>query len=335
MEPVRWGILSTARIGLDQVIPAMMQSELCDIRAIASRDRSRGQAAAERLGIPKAYDSYAGLLADPDIEAIYNPLPNHLHVPLSIEALAAGKHVLCEKPIGLNAAETADLLAARDQGDRLIVEAFMVRHHPQWQRAREILRSGEIGPLRLIQSTFSFFNDNPRDIRNRPETGGGALYDIGVYPITAARYFLASEPKRVFGAIRQDPDFGTDILTSGMMEFEDAMAVFTVSTQMVPYQRLHLFAAKGRIEIRIPYNAPSDAETRIYLDDGSGLGDVSARSETIAPCDQYRLQAERFGRCVRGLETPEFPLEDSLAQMRLVDAIFASARSGQWIDMPA
>lgn len=333
MKPVKWGVLSTARIGVKQVIPAMMKSLLCEIIAIASRSEAGAREAAGALGIPRAYGSYQALLADADVEAVYIPVPNHMHVPLAIEALDAGKHVLCEKPLALNAAEAEKLMAARKRSGCLALEAFMVRHHPQWQRAREIVRTGTLGDLRLIQSTFSFYNANPQDIRNRPETGGGALYDIGVYPLTAARYFFGAEPKRVLGLMKRDAAFGTDVLTSAILDYEDAMAVFAVSTQMVPYQRLQIFGHRKRLEIEIPFNAPADAETVIKLDDGSQLADASAQGETIDACDQYRLQGEQFSRYVRGKAKPEFPLEDSAALMRIIDALFASAETSQWVEL--
>lgn len=333
MKPVKWGILSTAKIGVEKVIPAMINSKLCHVQAIASRDASKARRAAEKLAIPVVHGSYQALLDDPDIEAVYIPVPNHLHVPLSIQAAEAGKHVLCEKPIALTAAETSQLIAARQRTGRIILEAFMVRHHPQWQQARQIINSGKLGDLRLVQSTFSFFNADPANIRNRTETGGGALYDIGVYPIVAARYFTGAEPRRVLGLMQRDPEQGIDTLTSAILDYGQTMAMFTVSTRMVPYQRLHLFGSVGRLEIEIPYNAPAGAATMLYLDDGKRPGDASAVKLTVAPCDQYQRQAEDFGRYVRGLAQPEFQLEDSLAQMRLVDALFQSAAEGRWVDI--
>lgn len=333
MQAVKWGILSTAEIGLKKVIPAMMQSVACEVCAIASRDPEKAKSAANELGIAKSYGSYEQLLADPEIEAIYNPLPNHLHVPVSIKALQAGKHVLCEKPIALSVAELDQLIEVWKKSDRMILEAYMVRHHPQWQRARVLLTLGAIGEPRLVQSTFSYFNADPSNIRNQAASGGGALYDIGVYPIIAARYFFGREPVRVFGLTDRDPRFGTDVLTSALLDFAGGHGAFTVSTQMVPYQRLQLLGSKGRIEIEVPYNAPPHTVTSLYLDDGSQLADGSAVSETFAICDQYKLQAETFGRIIRGTEQPEFDLTDSRAQMRVVDALFQSAQTGAWADI--
>lgn len=335
MSAVKWGVLSTASIGTEQVLPAMQESPECEIVAIASRSLAKAQAVAAELGIPRAYGSYEELLVDPEVEAVYNPLPNHLHVPLSIQAMEAGKHVLCEKPLALDAAGARDLIAVRERTGKTIIEAFMVRHHPQWKRARAAVRSGEIGDLRLVQSTFGYFNDDPDNIRNKPDTGGGALYDIGVYPIVGARYLYGAEPRRVLALVDRDKDLGTDILTSAILEFATGHAVFTVSTQIALYQRLLAFGTQGRLELQIPYNAPPDRPTHMFVDDGSKLGDLSARTETFDVCDQYRLQGEAFGRYLRGGEAPEFGLEDSLALMSILDALFQSAATGEWVELPA
>jgi len=330
MEPVRFGIISTAKIGITKVIPGMQKSRHCRIEAIASRDLGGARAAAEALGIPKAYGSYAELLADPAIEAVYNPLPNHLHVPLSIEAAAAGKHVLCEKPIALSAAEAAKLIEARDRAGVLIQEAFMVRCHPQWLRARELVRSGRIGELRVVQGSFSYMNLDPANVRNQAGIGGGGLYDIGVYPIVTARFLFGAEPTRVAAQIERDPDFKTDRLSSALLSFPTGQALFVCSTQLVPYQRMQIFGTKGRIEVEIPFNAPPDRPCRIFVDDGSQLGDASAETETFEVADQYGLQGDVFARAIREGAPLEFPLEDAVRNMRVVDAIFRAAESGRW-----
>jgi predicted dehydrogenase len=330
MEPVRFGIVSTAKIGITKVIPGMQKSRHCRIEAIASRDLGRARAAAEALGIPKAYGSYAELLADPAIEAVYNPLPNHLHVPLSIEAAAAGKHVLCEKPIALSAAEAAKLIEARERAGVLIQEAFMVRCHPQWRRARELVRSGRIGELRVVQGSFSYMNVDPANVRNQAAIGGGALYDIGVYPIVTARFLFEAEPTRVAAQIERDPNFQTDRLSSALLSFPAGQALFVCSTQLVPYQRMQIFGTKGRIEIEIPFNAPPDRPCRIFVDDGSQLADASAETETFEITDQYGLQGDVFARAIREGTPLEFPLEDAVRNMRVVDAIFRAAESGRW-----
>ncbi len=328
-NPLRWGIVSTAAIGMKKVIPAMMASPLVDVRAIASRSLESAQAAAASLGIAMAYGSYEALLADPEIEAIYNPLPNHLHVPITLAAAQAGKHVLCEKPFALKA---ADLEVLRPLASQVhIHEAFMVRHHPQWIEAREQVRAGAIGDLRFIQVAFCYFNDNPDNIRNNAEIGGGALYDIGCYAIVAGRWFFEREPQRVIATIDRDPRYGTDRTTSALMDFGiGAQLAFTVSTQSAPYQRIQLIGSRGRIEIQIPFNAPPDAATRFWTDDGSSLAGGGARETWLPVVDQYTLQAEAFGRAVRGSAPDARALDDAVANLRVIDALFASERSGRF-----
>jgi predicted dehydrogenase len=329
MQKVVWGVLSTAKIGRERVLPGMKKSGLIDIRAIASRDAGRARAAADLLGIEVAYDSYDALLADPDIEAIYNPLPNHLHVPLTLQAAAAGKHVLCEKPIALTAQQAMQL---RDAAPGVIIaEAFMVRFHPQWTRARELVDGGRIGPLRAVQMFFGYNNVDPANVRNRADIGGGGLYDIGCYAIVAGRYFMAAEPTRAVGLFDRDPAFGTDRLTSGLLDFGDGRRLdFTVSTQIAPFQRLQLCGTRGRIEIPIPVNAPQGAATRILIDDCSSLDGAGIVTETLAASDQYQLQGEAFSRAVRGEIAWPYGVDDAIANMHAIDALFRSERSGRW-----
>ncbi len=330
MQKVKWGVISVAKIGTQKVIPAMQRGELSEVAAIASRDLDRARRTADELGIPKAYGSYEELLADPEIEAVYNPLPNHLHVEWSIRAAEAGKHVLCEKPIGLNAAEARKLVEARDRTGVVIQEAFMIRAHPQWARAREIVRSGEIGELRAVQGVFSYFNADPANIRNQVEIGGGGVYDIGCYPIVASRYLFEAEPGRVVALLDRDPAMKTDRLASALMEFPGGQASWICSTQLVPFQRLHAFGTKGRIELLIPFNAPPDEPCRLFVDDGSKLGDRAAREELLPVCDQYTLQGDLFSESVRTGKALEFPIEDSVKNMEILDAVYRSAESGAW-----
>jgi predicted dehydrogenase len=329
MKKVVWGVLSTAKIGLQRVLPGMLKSPLCEIRAIASRSADTARKAAAQLGIPKAYGSYEELLADPEIEAIYNPLPNHLHVPLTLQAAAAGKHVLCEKPIALTAAEAGQLKSA--SANVLIMEAFMVRFHPQWLRARELVRSGDIGTLRAVQFLFCYANADAANIRNKADIGGGALYDIGCYPITAGRFFFEAEPLRGIALIDRDPAFRTDRLTSALVDFGAGRHLdFTVSTQLTPYQRVHLCGTKGRVEIQIPVNPAQGAKTLLYIDDGSSLAGAGIRTEILPESDQYMLQGEIFSRAVRGeIELP-YGIEDAVRSMRVIDALFRSERSQRW-----
>lgn len=330
LPPVRWGVLGAANIALAKVIPAMMRSATSRVVAIASRDESRATAAAKALGIPRAYGSYEALLADPEIDAIYNPLPNHLHVPWSIRAAEAGKHVLCEKPIALSAAEAARLRDARDRTGVLIGEAFMVRTHPQWLEARRLVESGSIGPLRLVSGHFSYFRRDARDIRSKLEFGGGALMDIGCYPITLARWLFGAEPVEVIAQIERDPEFGVDRLTSALMRFPGGQAAFACSGQLVPFQRMELFGTRGRIEVEIPFNAPPDRPCRILVDDGSALGGLAARAIELPVVDQYTLQADRFSDAIRGRGAVPVSVDDALANMAVIDALFRSAESGRW-----
>lgn len=330
MQSVNWGIISTAKIGREKVIPAMQRSRHCHVQAIASRDLATAQRVAAELGIPKAYGSYEDLLADPEIDAVYNPLPNHLHVPLSIQAAEAGKHVLCEKPIALNAAEAAQLIAVRDRTGVQIMEAFMVRSHPQWLRARELIRSGRIGKPRAVQCFFSYSNRDPSNVRNQADIGGGGLMDIGCYAITASRFFFEDEPTRVVGMIERDPDWGIDRLTSALMEFPQGQASFSCSTQLVPYQRVNVFGETGRIEIEIPFNPVPDRPARIFIDDGSQLGGASAISETFEGIDHYILQGDAFAAAIRGEGPLTLSLETSVMGMRIIDALFRSADRGGW-----
>jgi len=316
MRKVRWGVLGAANIAVKKVIPAMQRGEWCEIAAIASRDLPKARQAAAALGIPKAYGSYEELLADPDIEAVYNPLPNHLHVPWSIRAAEAGKHVLCEKPIALSVAETRELIAARDKAHVKIGEAFMARTHPQWLRAAEIARSGRIGELRVVSGHFSYFNRDPQNVRNIAEIGGGGIMDIGCYPITLSRMIFAAEPVGVHAFLDRDPEFKTDRLASVILQYPQGHASFTCSTQLVPYQRMHIFGTTGHIEIEIPFNAPPDKPTRIFVND---------EVEEFPVCDQYTIQGELFSRAILDDTEVPVPLEDALKNMTVIEEIFRSA----------
>jgi predicted dehydrogenase len=329
-EPVRWGVLGVAKIATEKVIPAMQQGTMCRIAAIASRDSARAQAAAAKLGIPRAYGSYEALLADPDIEAIYNPLPNEWHVPWTEKALAAGKHVLCEKPIALDAEEARRLIAAREKSGKLVAEAFMVRFHPQWRRAREIVRAGAIGEVGAIQTLFTYRLLDPGNVRNRPP-GGGGLYDIGCYAILTARYIFGDEPVRVAASLDLDPKFGTDRLASAILEFPGGRHLtFTAATQLAGAQRVVIAGTAGRIEVKIPFNAPPDLAAEIVIDSGADLIGGGARSESFAACDQYTLQGDAFARAVRAEEPQAFGIEDAIANMKAIDACFRAAKSGRW-----
>lgn len=334
-KKVSWGVLGAARIATNKVIPAMQKGEFSEISGLASRTLEKAQEAAGNLGIPKAYGSYEELLADPDIDAVYNPLPNHLHVPLSIQAAEAGKHVLCEKPIALSAKEAQQLIDARDRFGVNITEAFMVRHHPQWLKARELVNSGQIGDLRVINWFVSYFNEDPSNIRNKPEWGGGSLMDIGVYPIVTSRFITGQEPLRVVGLLERHPEWGIDCVTSALLDFPSVQATFTCATQVFGYQRAQLFGTKGRIEIEIPCNAPSDTACKMFLENDPEPHGQSVEVQTFPVTDQYTLQGDAFSRSVleKDFSLAGPPIEDAVCNMKVVDAIFESAESGAWVGL--
>jgi predicted dehydrogenase len=327
---IRWGVLSTAAIAVKKVIPGMQGGQFCRVTAIASRDLSKAQEASRTLGIEKAYGSYEELLDDPEIDAVYNPLPNHMHVPWTIRAAEAGKHVLCEKPLSLTVAEAQTLLSVRAKAGVKIGEAFMIRTHPQWLRVQQLLREGSIGTLRAVVGCFSYFNIDPANIRNQAESGGGALYDIGCYLIQSARVGFSAEPERVVAAIEFDPEMKTDRLTSALLEFKTGHAIFTCSTQMIPYQRVQFLGTKGRIEIEIAFNAPNDRPTRIFIDCDGDITGSGIVTQSFPVCDQYTLQGDAFSRAILEDTEVPVPLEEGIRNMAVIDAVFRSARSGRW-----
>ena len=329
MKKIRWGILSTANIGMEKVTPAIMRSAHSEVVAIASRDLGKAQAAASKLGIPKAYGSYEELFADPEIDAIYNPLPNHLHVPMTVAAAKAGKHVLCEKPIALSAAEAEQLRECPP--DRIVLEAFMIRFHPQWLRAREIIRSGELGEIRAINAVFTYFNADAGNVRNQADIGGGGIMDIGCYPITAARFLFEGEPSRVVALVERDPDFKTDRLASVLADFGGGRQLnFICSTQTTGEQSLQVLGSKAKLEITIPFNAPPNERTAITIDTGAPFDGSLARREILPACDQYTEQAEAFALAVLGQQPLPWGIEDAIASMKVIDAIFESEKTGGW-----
>ncbi len=326
MDKVRWGVLSTAHIGTGKVIPAMQKGKFIEFDALASRDLAKGKAVAAQLGIPKVYGSYEDLLADPTIDAIYNPLPNHLHVPWSIKALEAGKHVLCEKPIALTSTEAQKLAdTAKHYPHLKIMEAFMYRFHPQWQRTRQMVNEGKIGELRTIQSIFSYYLDDANNIRNIAEMGGGGMMDIGCYTISLSRFIFGAEPARACGIVEYDPRFKTDRLASGILDFGRGTSTFTVSTQLAYYQRVNIFGTTGRIEIEIPFNAPPDRPCKIWYQHDNEIEEI-----VFEACDQYTLQGDQFSQAILNNTSVPTPIEDAVANLKAVESIISSAKSGGW-----
>jgi predicted dehydrogenase len=324
-EVLRWGVVSTANIGVQKVIPGIKAADRCEVVSIASRDAGIAKDVAGRLGIPNAYGSYEELLADPDVDAVYIPLPNHLHAEWTIASARAGKHVLCEKPLAMTSAEAQRMLdVCASEGVRLM-EAFMYRLHPSWEAVRELVSSGRLGALRAVQSWFSYFNDDPANIRNVAEYGGGALMDVGCYPVNLSRMLFDAEPLRVDASVTRDPTTGVDVLTSAILEFESGVADFTCSTRAESDQRVHIFGTEGRISFDIPFNIPADLPARVFVTSG---GDPPVHPDTevltFDPADQYAVQAERFARAILEDEPTPIPPEDAVANMRVIEAIFAA-----------
>jgi predicted dehydrogenase len=328
MKKIRWGILSTAKIGREKVIPALQAGQLCEVIAIASRNSEQGKKVAEMLNIPVVYDSYEKLLSDPQVDAVYIPLPNHLHVEWAIKSLQAGKHVLCEKPIGLSTAQAVQLLlAAHDYPQLKIMEAFMYRFHPQWQEAKKIVTGGLIGELKTIQSFFSYYNIDPNNIRNQKDAGGGGMMDIGCYCISLSRFIFDKEPVTVSGQVEFDPVMQTDHIASGILDFATGTATFTCSTQLTPYQRVNILGTEGRIEIEIPFNAPADRPTRLWLYTKEGVREI-----VFDTVNQYTLQGDAFARTILNNEPVPTSLEDAVNNMKVIEAVFESARESRKVE---
>lgn len=330
MQPVNWGILSTSNFATERFLPGLRKSPLVRLAAVGSRNLERGKSFAKANGVARAYGSYEEVLKDPEIELVYIPLPNHLHVEWAIKAAKAGKHVLCEKPMGMNAKEVEKLKPYARKVH--IAEAFMVRFHPQWMETRERVRKGEIGRVTHIHVAFAYNNLDPKNIRNIAATGGGALYDIGCYAIVAGRWFFEAEPVRAAGMADKDPKFKTDRLFSALLDFGKGRPLaFSVATQSVVHQRVHVFGTEGRIEISIPFNQPQDEPTVYLMHDGLSLHGLDAKKFTVPTADQYQLQAEYYSKLIRSGEKPSpRRLEDAIRNMRVIDALFKSVKSGRF-----
>ncbi|MGB9374270.1 MAG: Gfo/Idh/MocA family oxidoreductase [Jiangellales bacterium] len=322
---IRWGILSTADIGMSKVTPAIQHASNAEVVAIASRDGDRARAAADRLAIATAYDSYQDLLDADDIDAVYVPLPNDQHAQWSLAAMRAGKHVLCEKPLAMSAGQAQQMVDVSRDAGVLLQEAFMYRHHPSWVATVRAVRDGRIGDLQAIHTFFSYFNDDATNIRNRPENGGGALLDIGCYAINAARLLVGTEPVDVVGSVRRDPVMGVDTLSSAVLTFANGVqSSFTVGIRSEPYQRVHVVGSTGRTEVEIPFNIPPDRPTRVFVSAG-GDPPVAPSTQTLTfdPVDQYTIQAELFGQAI--LDGSPAPVEpaDAVANMRVIETLLA------------
>ncbi|MGQ0609475.1 MAG: Gfo/Idh/MocA family protein [Chloroflexota bacterium] len=326
MRRVRWGVLSTASIGRVKVIPGIQRGKHCEVVAIASRDAELARRVADELGIPTAHGSYEALLADPDVEAVYLPLPNHLHKPWTITAARAGKHVLCEKPLALTARDAEEMIEVADQEGVRLMEAFMYRLHPSWVAVRELIDAGRIGRLQAVQSWFSYYNDDPANIRNILEAGGGALYDIGCYSVNLSRMLFGGEPTAVRGAIVRDPTSGVDLLTAGLLVFDGGLASFMCSTRAEDDQRVHISGTRGRISIEIPFNIPPDRPTRVHIVAG-GDPPVAPNIETLTfeTADPYTVEADAFAAAILAGEPVPVPAADAVANLRVIEQLLASA----------
>jgi predicted dehydrogenase len=333
-KKIRWGVLGAAKIAVKSVIPAMQKGIFSEVAAIASRDSEKAERAAQQLNIPKFYGSYEELINDPEIEAIYNPLPNNLHVEWTIKAAEAGKHVLCEKPIGMTADAARKLIAARDRAGVKIQEAFMVRTHPQWLAVRDLIEQNRIGDVQAINCFFSYFNDDAGNIRNRTETGGGALFDIGCYCINLPRLILGEEPRKVAALIRRDDKTKIDKLTSAILDFPSCVTTFTCSTQLVPHQRMQFFGTNGHIEVEIPVNIPFDRPTRIFVDNTGDLFGADRETIEIPAANQFTIQGDLFSKAILDNAGQTIPLEDSVRNMSVIEAVFRAAETGNW-EVPA
>lgn len=329
MKKLAWGILSTSKFAARATIPATQKSKYSEVVGIASRDKERAARLAAQLGIPKTYGSYEALLQDPGIDVVYNPLPNHLHVEWTLKALRAGKHVLCEKPIGLNCDDARRLEHAAEEFPKLkLMEAFMYRHHPQWKKVKELVGNGEIGEVKGIHSLYSYYNEDTSNIRNKADIGGGGMLDIGCYCVSLSRFVFGCEPGRVLGRIERDPNTGIDRFASGTLDFGSGVATFSCGTQLQPYQRVNILGTKGRIELEIPFNAPNDRPARIRLQRGGPVEDMQ-----FEVCDQYTIQADLFAEAIINDTDVPTPISDGIANMKVIDAVFESADKNSWVNI--
>ncbi|MFY0652405.1 MAG: Gfo/Idh/MocA family oxidoreductase [Cyclobacteriaceae bacterium] len=324
-KKIKWGVISTAKIGWEKVIPGIQKSENNEVVAIGSPNHEFAQKISKDLNIARAYDSYEAVLADEEVEAVYIPLPNHIHVQWGMKALEAGKHVLCEKPLSMDYDEGKQLVdASKNYPNQKLMEAFMYRFHPQWLKVKELLAVDSIGEVRSVHTHFSYFNTDPNNIRNRPEVGGGALMDIGCYCISFPRFALEEEPITVQATIERDPEMKTDRMTSAILGFsDDKTATFTCSTQLKPYQRCFIHGRDGHIEIEIPCNAPIDVPCKVWL----RTKEHEELFETEI-ADQYTCQADAFANCIRNDEDMTYHLNDMLGNMKVIDAVVKSASEG-------
>jgi predicted dehydrogenase len=326
VDTLRWGILSTADIARRKVVPGMRKAARCEVVAIASRDAARARSVADELSIPRAHASYEALLDNPDVDAVYIPLPNDLHATWTIAAARAGKHVLCEKPLALNSSDAQRMIDACREAGVSLMEAFMYRLHPSWVAARELVSTGRIGRLTAVDSWFSYFNDDPANIRNILASGGGGLLDIGCYSVNLSRMLFDAEPIGVEAVITRDPTTGVDVVASGILEFETGVATFTCSTRVEDDQRVDIYGTEGRVSVGIPFNIPPDRPTQVFVTSG-GDPPVAPNTEvlTFETADPYTVETELFAAAILDRQPVPVPPEDAVANLRVLERIFAAA----------
>lgn len=321
---VRWGVLGCASIAIEKVIPSFAHVADAEVVAIASRSQAKAAETATALGIPRAHGSYEALLADPDVDAVYIPLPNHLHAEWTIRAARAGKHVLCEKPLAPDRATAETMVAAAAEAGVLLMEAFMYRLHPTWVTAKRMVDDGEIGELRAIQSVFTFHGDDPTSIHNVAAYAGGSLYDIGCYPINVSRWFFDAEPDRILAQVARHPDWGVDVTVSAVLGFGDRQASFVCSTLIEDSQRVELLGSAGRIVIPIPFNIPLDRPTTItHFAGGNPPEEPGTRVIEFETRDQYAIEIEQFSAAVRAGGPVPIPPEDAYGTLDVITTILA------------
>ncbi len=325
MNPMKLGILGVSSHFIKRVLFPLKKSTLIEIYAISSRSKDKAKEASEKYDIPKYYSTYEELIKDKSIELVFIPLPNNLHAEWIKKCADHGKHILCEKPIALNAKEATECINYAKSKNVYIMEAFMYKFHPQWKRTLELIQMGEIGNINFINTTFGYNNPDPNNIRNIKETGGGSLMDIGCYAISVPRFLLQSEPLRVISLMNYDRIFQTDILSSAILDFGYARATFNISTKTYPFQKVEIHGTQGIIIVQIPFNTFSDVKAKITVMTSVGLREIS-----FELVDHYQLEFEEFVNVIRNNKPSPIPIEDAINNMKVIDAIIKSNKSCEW-----
>jgi predicted dehydrogenase len=328
MERVRWGVLGVSEHFIRRVVLPIKKSSIVELYGIASRSPEKAKNTAEKYGITRSYSSYDELLEDENIEAVYIPLPNHLHAKWIKKTADKGKHILCEKPLALTKDEAQESVDYAKSKGVLIMEAFMYRFHPEWQRVYELISVGEIGEVQSIYTFFAYNNPDPKNIRNNPDYGGGGLLDIGCYAVSISRFLLGKEPRKVISLIYNDSNFKVDILSSGIIDFGKARSLFTVATKLFSNQRVDINGSRGYINILIPFNIYPDVPAKVSI-----TTSVGTRTLEFFPVDQYGLEFESFSLSIRNNKSTPIPSDDIVNNQKVLDALFESAKTKSWISV--